>query len=56
MGAQSALGKWHDHVQWLARADREPDLRPRIRAWQVALHAAEVRSDRVLEKLLRRLA
>ncbi|MDH4565352.1 CHAD domain-containing protein [Pseudomonas sp. BN414] len=56
VGAQSALGKWHDNVQWLVRAEREPDLRPRIRAWQVALHAAEVRSDRVLEKLLRRLA
>ncbi|WP_342245422.1 CHAD domain-containing protein [Pseudomonas sp. OTU5201] len=55
VGAQSALGKWHDHVQWLARAEQEPDLRPRIRAWQLALHAAEVRSDRVLEKLLRRL-
>jgi CHAD domain-containing protein len=56
VGAQSALGKWHDNLQWLGRADQEPDLRPRIRGWQVALHAAEVRSDRVLEKLLRRLA
>lgn len=56
VGAQSALGKWHDNLQWLARAEQEPDLRPRVRAWQVALHAAEVRSDRVQEKLLRRLA
>ncbi|WP_271407835.1 CHAD domain-containing protein [Pseudomonas sp. Q1-7] len=56
VGAQSALGKWHDNLQWLARAERESDLRPRVRAWQVALHAAEVRADRVLEKLLRRLA
>ncbi|BAN49048.1 CHAD domain-containing protein [Metapseudomonas resinovorans] len=56
VGAQSALGKWHDNLQWLARAEHEPDLRPRVRAWQVALHAAEVRSDRVLEKLLRRLS
>ncbi|MNP35987.1 hypothetical protein D3C76_1293430 [compost metagenome] len=56
VGAQSALGKWHDNVQWLARAERETDLRPRVRGWQVALHAAEVRSDRVLEKLLRRLS
>jgi CHAD domain-containing protein len=56
VGAQSALGKWHDNFQWLARAERETDLRPRIRGWQVALHAAEVRSDRVLEKLLRRLS
>ncbi|MDA8485821.1 CHAD domain-containing protein [Pseudomonas resinovorans] len=55
VGAQTALGNWHDHVQWLARAENEPDLRPRVRAWQVAMHAAEVRSDRVLEKLLRRL-
>ncbi|MNG37201.1 hypothetical protein D3C84_1244800 [compost metagenome] len=56
MGAQTALGNWHDHFQWLARAENEADLRPRVRAWQVAMHAAEVRSDRVLEKLLRRLA
>lgn len=55
VGAQSALGKWHDNFQWLARAELEPDLRPRTRGWQVALHAAEVRSDRVLEKLSRRL-
>ncbi|MCO6056932.1 CHAD domain-containing protein [Pseudomonas sp. MOB-449] len=56
VGAQSALGKWHDNFQWLARAEQEPDLRARVRAWQVAMHAAEVRSDRVLEKLLHRLA
>ncbi|MDH4555472.1 CHAD domain-containing protein [Pseudomonas sp. BN417] len=56
VGAQSALGKWHDNFQWLARAKHEVDLRPRVRGWQVALHAAEVRSDRVLEKLLRRLS
>lgn len=55
VGAQTALGNWHDHFQWLARAENEADLRPRVRAWQVAMHAAEVRSDRVLEKLLRRL-
>lgn len=56
VGAQSALGKWHDNFQWLARAEREADLQPRVRGWEVALHAAEVRSDRVLEKLLRRLS
>lgn len=55
-GAQSALGKWHDNFVWLGRAEREPDLAPCVRAWEVALHAAETRSDRVLEKLLRRLA
>ncbi|MFC5699361.1 CHAD domain-containing protein [Pseudomonas sp. GCM10022186] len=55
VGAQTVLGRWHDNFQWLARARLEPDLRPRVRAWQVAMHAAEVRSDRVLEKLLRQL-
>ncbi|WAG81286.1 CHAD domain-containing protein [Metapseudomonas furukawaii] len=55
LGAQAALGKWHDRYQWLARAAQEPDLQPRVRAWQVALHASEVRADRVLEKLQRRL-
>lgn len=56
VGAQSALGKWHDAYVWLGRAKLESDLRPRVRAWEVALHAAETRSDRVLEKLLLRLA
>lgn len=56
VGAQTTLGWWHDNLQWLARVEREPDLQPRVRAWQMALRAAEVRSDKVLEKLLRRLA
>lgn len=54
-GAQDALGKWHDRLQWLATAEREPDLAPRTRAWSTALHAAELRADRVLEKLQARL-
>lgn len=50
-GAQAALGKWHDRLQWLLIAEQEPDLAPRLKAWRVAMHAAEVRSDRVLDKL-----
>lgn len=50
-GAQTALGKWHDRLQWLAMAEQEPDLAPRVKAWSVAMHGAEVRSDRVLDKL-----
>lgn len=52
IGAQVALGVWHDRTQCLMRAEQEAELRPQVRAWQVALHAAEVRSDRVLDKLL----
>ncbi len=50
-GAQAALGKWHDRLQWLLIAEQEPDLAPRVKAWRVAMHGAEVRSDRVLDKL-----
>jgi CHAD domain-containing protein len=43
--AQSALGDWHDHLQWLARAEAEADLAPCVTAWQLGLHAAEQKAD-----------
>lgn len=46
--AQSALGDWHDHLQWLARAQAEADLAPYIESWQLALRAAEQRADQAL--------
>ena len=46
--AQSALGDWHDHLQWLARAEAEADLAPYVESWQIALRAAEQRADQAL--------
>ncbi|HLA30485.1 MAG TPA: CHAD domain-containing protein [Pseudomonas sp.] len=50
--AQAALGDWHDHWQWLARAELELDLQPCVPAWRQALQAAEQQADQALEKLL----
>jgi len=50
--AQSALGNWHDLLQWLARAATETDLAPLMGEWQQALTAAEQAADRALEPLL----
>lgn len=52
--AQSALGDWHDHWQWLAKARVEPDLLPCVPGWQLGLHRAEQQADKVLEELLQR--
>ena len=49
--AQSALGDWHDCLQWLARAEQEADLQPCVATWKTNMAEAEQRSDRVLEKL-----
>ncbi|TBU97669.1 CHAD domain-containing protein [Phytopseudomonas dryadis] len=54
--AQSALGDWHDHQQWLARAEQEPDLLPRVPVWQRSMLAAERRAEGVLAELESRLA
>ncbi|WP_458373244.1 CHAD domain-containing protein [Pseudomonas laurylsulfatiphila] len=51
--AQSALGEWHDCVQWLAMAEQEADLRPCVAVWTTTMAEAESRADRVLEKLSR---
>ncbi|MNF39015.1 CHAD domain protein [compost metagenome] len=50
--AQSLLGDWHDHVQWLLQAGQQADLQPCVAVWNLALAQAEERSDRVLGQLL----
>jgi CHAD domain-containing protein len=50
--AQSALGHWHDHLQWLARAESEPALQPLRVVWREALLTAERESDKALLPLL----
>lgn len=49
--AQGALGDWHDCWQWLARAELEPDLQPCVATWRATMVKAEIKADRVLEKL-----
>ncbi|MBM3109668.1 CHAD domain-containing protein [Pseudomonas arcuscaelestis] len=49
--AQSDLGSWHDHLQWLLQADQQHDLRPCVDHWQAQLHDAEQRADVTLERL-----
>jgi CHAD domain-containing protein len=49
--AQSALGDWHDCVQWLAMAEQEADLQPCVEVWKTNMAKAEQRADRVLDKL-----
>lgn len=51
--AQSALGDWHDCVQWLHRAEQDTDLQPLCAAWRQVLADAEQRSDQALEPLLK---
>lgn len=53
VAAQSALGDWHDHLQWLACAQRQRDLQPLISTWQAELRQAEQRCERKLHKLQR---
>lgn len=50
--AQSVLGDWHDHWQWLDRAKDERDLLPCVPGWQLSLHRAEQQADKVLDDLL----
>ncbi|WP_349571385.1 CHAD domain-containing protein [Azotobacter salinestris] len=49
--AQSALGDWHDRLQWLARAEREADLQPLAARWREELESSAQRADRVLLSL-----
>ncbi|MDP3847900.1 MAG: CHAD domain-containing protein [Pseudomonas sp.] len=53
--AQSALGDWHDHLQWLAGAQQQSDLQPLVSAWQAALVQAEQQSEQKLRTLQRLL-
>jgi CHAD domain-containing protein len=46
--AQSALGDWHDHWQWLLRAEAETDLQPCVPAWRTAMQYAEQQADLAL--------
>jgi CHAD domain-containing protein len=50
--AQSALGDWHDHWQWLQRLPGEPDLAPCADAWRQCLQTAESVADQALQTLL----
>ncbi|MCD5997138.1 CHAD domain-containing protein [Pseudomonas sp. CDFA 602] len=50
--AQSELGDWHDHLQWLAQAGEQADLAPCIPGWQIGI----VRAERKAEASLKRLA
>lgn len=54
--AQSALGDWHDHLQWLARAQLEPDLSPWVDRWRSGLQRAEADADAALLALSDELA
>jgi len=49
--AQSALGDWHDHWQWLQRAEAEVDLQSCVPAWRAAMQNAEQQADRALQIL-----
>lgn len=54
--AQGALGDWHDHWQWLQRADHEPDLAPCRLVWQQAMAIEAQRADDLLENLVEKLS
>jgi CHAD domain-containing protein len=49
--AQGALGDWHDHLQWLAQAEKESDLSPCVAGWQLGILKAEEKSDVALDRL-----
>ncbi|WP_248919447.1 CHAD domain-containing protein [Pseudomonas entomophila] len=54
--AQGDLGDWHDRVQWLLQVREHSDLAGCKVAWERELHAAERRSDTILEALREALA
>ncbi|QLC72266.1 CHAD domain-containing protein [Pseudomonas sp. LPB0260] len=49
--AQAALGDWHDRLQWLLRAEQEPDLAPCVAIWRAELDRAERSADQALLQL-----
>lgn len=49
--AQAALGDWHDHWQWLHRADTETDLQPCVAAWREAMEREAQLADQALQVL-----
>ncbi|MCY1280607.1 CHAD domain protein [compost metagenome] len=48
---QSALGDWHDNLQWLAQAAQQADLAALTADWQAALREAEAGADTACEAL-----
>jgi CHAD domain-containing protein len=50
--AQSALGDWHDHWQWLQCLPLEADLQPCGELWRARLAQAERNADEALAQLL----
>lgn len=49
---QAVLGDWHDHLQWLARAEQEPDLQMFESAWRQSMLEAERAAEGVQARLL----
>lgn len=52
---QSALGDWHDHFQWCARIEREPDLAPLEEHWRQCAEQALAEGERALRRLTEQL-
>lgn len=50
--AQGDLGNWHDLLQWLTQAEKQPDLAPLVPYWRAQLADAERQADKTLAKLL----
>lgn len=53
---QAQLGSWHDHLQWLLRAEHEADLHNCVAAWRLALQDAEYAGAEVIAQLQRKFA
>ena len=53
VAAQSALGDWHDHLQWLACAQQQSDLQPLVSRWQAAFEQAQQACSQALLRLRR---
>ena len=49
---QAVLGDWHDHLQWLARAEREPDLQVFEASWRHSMLEAEQSAEIIQARLL----
>ncbi|MDY7560026.1 CHAD domain-containing protein [Pseudomonas sp. 10B1] len=49
--AQTALGDWHDHLQWLTQAKEHTDLLRCVPGWEKDIKTAEMNADRALERL-----
>lgn len=49
--AQSTLGDWHDHLQWLVQAQDQSDLARCVPGWLKDIEQAEKDSDKALDRL-----